>query len=192
MNVSTRPSFIAEATDARSDPGVVWQHPIFCQLALPMALSSAPWQRQYNGDLQLVFEAAAGSGDAVLSGWVLRRLLMHLCDQAVRTGSPVVELGGDAAALATSLGLPAEAVLLELRTQIERLVTGKLSAAWAQQPLVAVFDARAQRYQSAVAWRPRLRLSGRFHASLLQQAVPLNRAIVTALASEPLALDAHG
>jgi hypothetical protein len=192
MNVSTRPSFIAEATDARSDPGVVWQHPIFCQLALPMALSSAPWQRQDDGGLQLVFDASAGSDHAVPSGWALRRLLMHLCDQAVRTGSPVVELGADAAALATSLGLPAEAVLLELRTQIERLVTGKLSAAWAQQPLVAVFDARAQRYQSAVAWRPRLRLSGRFHASLLQQAVPLDRAIVTALASEPLALDAHG
>jgi len=52
-------------------------------------------------------------------------------------------------------------------------VAGKLSAACEQQPLVGVFDARAQRYQSAVAWRPRLRLSGRFHASLIQQAMPL-------------------
>jgi hypothetical protein len=193
MNVSIQTSLIPDGTDARSDPGVVWHHPVFCQLAMPLTPAPAPWQRQYNGDLQLVFEAAAGSGDAVPSGWALRRLLMHLCDQAVRTGSPVVELGADAAALAAALGLPAdEAILLELRTQIERLVAGRLSTAWAQQSLVAVFDARAQRYQSAVAWRPRLRLSGRFHASLLQQAVPLDRSILTALAAEPLALDAHG
>jgi hypothetical protein len=193
MNVSTQASLIPDVTDARGDPGVVWHHPVFCQLALPLIPASAPWQRQDDGGLQVAFEAAAGSDHAVPSGWALRRLLMYCCDQAVRTGSPVVELGADAAALATSLGLPAdEAVLLELRIQIERLVAGRLSAAWEQQPLVAVFDARAQRYQSAVAWRPRLRLSGRFHASLLQQAVPLDRSIVTALAAEPLALDAHG
>ena len=193
MSISARMPCIADAPDACGDPDVVWQHPVFCQLALPVASVPAPWQRQDDGGLQLVFEAAAGSDDAVPSGWALRRLLMHCCDQAVRTGSPVVELGADAAALAASLGLPSdEAVLLELRTQIERLASGKLSAAWVQQPLVAVFDARAQRYQSAVAWRPRLRFSGRFHASLMQQAVPLDRTIVTSLAAEPLALDAHG
>jgi hypothetical protein len=184
---------MSSVTDARSDPGVVWHHPVFCQLALPVALAPAPWQRQDDAGLQVVFEAAAGSGDAAPSGWALRRLLMHFCDQAVRTGSPVVELSADAAALAACLGLPAdEAVLLELRTQIERLVTGKLSAAWEQQPLVAVFDARAQRYHAPAAWRPRLRLSGRFHASLMQQAVPLDRSIVISLAAEALALDGHG
>lgn len=152
MNIATRASVITDVTDARSDPDVVWHHPVFCQLALPIMPAPAPWQRQ-DGGLQLVFEAAAGSDHPVPSGWALRRLLMHLCDHAVRTDSPAVELGADVAALAASLGLPAdEAVLLELRTQIERLVAGKLSAAWEQQPLVGVFDARAQRYQSAVAW----------------------------------------
>ncbi|MBO1078329.1 replication protein RepA [Roseomonas haemaphysalidis] len=181
------------ATDARSDPGLVWLHPVFCQLALPVASVPAPWQRQEGGGLQLAFDAGAGSDHPVPSGWAPRRLLMHLCDQAVRTNSTVVELGADASALAADLGLPAdEAVLQELRTQIERLAAGKLSVAWEQQPVLAVFDARAQRYHAPAAWRPRLRLSSRFHASLVRQAVPLDRAIVTALAAEPLALDAHG
>ena len=193
MNMSSDVSAADLAVEARSTSGVVWHHPVFCRLALPVAAQPAPWVRQDGGDLQLSFEASAGSSDAVPSGWALRRLLMHLCDQAVRTGSPVVELGADAASLAASLGLPtSETVLLELGTQVERLLAGKLSAAWQQQPLLAVFDARAQRYHAPGTWRPRLRFSLRFHASLLQQAVPLDRAMVTAPAAEPLALDAHG
>jgi hypothetical protein len=39
---------------------------------------------------------------------------------------------------------------------------------------------------------PRLRLNSRFHANLMEQAVPLDRHVVAALAAEPLALDAHG
>ncbi|RKK03515.1 hypothetical protein EBE87_24540 [Pseudoroseomonas wenyumeiae] len=127
------------------------------------------------------------------SGWCLRRLLMHLCDQAVRTGNPVLELGPDIAALALEMGLPAmEPVLQELGSQLERLAAAKVSLAWGKEHALAVFDARGQRRRPEAVWRSRLRLSGRFLASLMQHAMPLERRIVAAPMTEALALDAHG
>ncbi|MBC9175727.1 replication protein RepA [Pseudoroseomonas ludipueritiae] len=127
------------------------------------------------------------------SGWGFRRLLMHFCDQAVRGGTPVLELGPDLAALASDMGLPTtEPVLQELGMQVERLGAAKLSVSWHKEQDLALFDARGQRRRPGAEWRPRIRLSGRFHASLMEHAVPLDRQIITALAAEALALDAHG
>src|SRR5690606_2522475 len=85
-----------------------------------------------------------------------------------------------------------EAVLQELATQLERLTAAKLSVTWDKEQALAVFDARGQRRRPGAEWRSRLRLSSRFHASLMEHAIPLDRQIVTALATEALALDAHG
>jgi hypothetical protein len=135
----------------------------------------------------------AAPDQAVPSGWCLRRLLAHICDKAVRTASPVLELGPDAAALAAEIGLPtAEPVLQELTTQLERLAAAKLSVSWDGEQVVTVFDARGQRRRPGTEWRSRLRLSSRFHASLMEHAIPLDRQIIAALATEALALDAHG
>ncbi|MCQ8811470.1 hypothetical protein NQU36_26000, partial [Escherichia coli] len=80
MNVSLQTCLIPDRADACSDPSIVWHHPVFCQLALPVDAVLAPWQRQDDGGVQLVFEAVAGSDDAGPSGWALRRLLMYCCD----------------------------------------------------------------------------------------------------------------
>ncbi|WP_158611659.1 replication initiation protein [Teichococcus wenyumeiae] len=135
----------------------------------------------------------AEADQLVPSGWALRRLLMHVCDKAVRTESAVLEMGADAAALAAEAGLPAtEPVLQELTTQLERLAAARLSLSWDKDQALAVFDARGQRRRPGTEWRSRIRLSSRFHASLMEHAIPLDREIVGTLAAESLALDAHG
>jgi hypothetical protein len=191
MTVSVPPALALDQAEARSDPRFFWYHAAFCQMALPLSQAVGPWRRETDGT-SLAMEMAVP--DQLLpSGWCLRRLLMHLCDQAARTASPVLELGSDVAALALNIGLPAtEPVLQELGSQVERLAAAKLSLSWDKEQVLAVFDARGQRRRTGAEWRSRIRLSSRFHASLLEHAIPLDRQIVTALATEALALDAHG
>lgn len=191
MTVSVPPALALDRTEARSDPRVVWYHAAFCQMALPLSQSAGPWRREAEG-AGLALDVAEPE-QVLPSGWALRRLLMHFCDKAVRTASPVLELGPDLGALASDMGLPAtEPVLQELGTQLERLAAAKLSLTWDKDQALAVFDARGQRRRPGAEWRPRMRLSSRFHASLMEHAIPLDRQIVTALAAEALALDAHG
>lgn len=182
---------MAGSSRLHSDPSVLWYHPAFCQMALPVSdTAERSWRRRVD-NMMIALEAA--TDDTPLpSGWCLRRLLMHLCDHAVRTASPLVEMGADAAELAAELGLPAvEPVLREITVQADRLAA-KLTLSLDGQTVLSVLDARGQSRRAASAWRPRLRLNARFHASLMEQAVPLDRRIVTALRTEALALDAHG
>jgi hypothetical protein len=191
MTVSVPPALALDQPEAHSDPRIVWYHAAFCQMALPMPQPVGSWRRETDG-AGLSIEMALPD-QPLPSGWALRRLLMHFCDQAVRTATPVLELGSDLAALASDMGLPTvDPVLQELGAQVERLAAAKLTLSWDKEQALAVFDARGQRRRPGAEWRPRLRLSSRFHASLMEHAIPLDRQIVTALAAEALALDAHG
>ncbi|KAA2213431.1 replication initiation protein [Teichococcus oryzae] len=188
MNISVSPADLMPGDPAHTDPNTIWLHPAFCRLGLPLLPAQGSWQRGADG-VEIALEAA--EDQPVPSGWCLRLLLMHLCDSAVRGGDAAVELGADLEALATRLGVPATApVLEEVRTQLERLLQARLTVAEDGQAPIGVLDARGRGRQAA--WRPRLRLNARFLASLLRQAIPLDRRVVATLAAEPLALDAHG
>jgi hypothetical protein len=187
--MSVPPSTGLDPAQAACNPDLVWYHPVFCQFAFPATETKGSWRREA-GPLALAIETASPE-QPIASGWCLRLLLMHLCDQAMRTGNPAVEMGADAAALAATLGLPqTEPVLQQIAEQAERLVAAKLTVTEGQATL-GVLDARGQSRRAASEWRPRIRLNARFHASLVERAVALDRRIVTALAAEPLALDAH-
>ncbi|HWX48607.1 MAG TPA: replication protein RepA [Roseomonas sp.] len=184
------PQMAADSCHLQSDPSVVWCHPAFCQMALPVSAAAGSWRR---GVGSVVVAVETATGDALPSGWCLRLLLMHLCDRAVRTASPLVEMGSDAAALAAELGLPVtEPVLREVVAQVERLLTARMTVSLDGHSALGVLDARGQSRRTGPAWRSRLRLNARFQASLVASAIPLDRRVVTALAAEPMALDAHG
>jgi len=189
MNHAAHSVTAASPEHGQSDPNILWHHAVFCQLALPFAASTGAWRREAGGS---AIALEASEEQASPSGWCLRRLLMHICDKAARSHSPLVEMGADAAELAAEMGLPAtEPVLRELTEQFERMVTAKMTVAPERHAALGVFDARGQTRRVAGAWRSRIRLNTRFHASLTEHAVPLDRRIVGALAAEALALDAH-
>ncbi len=174
-----------EAMPARDD--VMWCHAAFCRVALPLRGQKTPWQR----DVQhaSVRIEPGGLGLALPAGPVLRLLLLHVCDAAHRSGNPVVELGETAAALAARLGVPAKAAALA--EQLQRILAAKISVSVDGEVEHAVLDARGRPRTAESPWRPSLRLTRSFSASLDGHAVPLDRRVIAALWESPAALDAY-
>ena len=182
---------------AWQDDAVLWQHRAFCRLALP---SSAPknsvWSREADGvsiAMGTGSAAMAGEGLPLPGGPALRLFLLHVFTAALRGGSAAVEVGENAAALASSLGLAATPRRLkELAEQAECLVKARLRVAEGKGAPLSVLDARRSGARGGSSgWRPVLHLTERFFVSLQQDAVALDRGVVAALAGSALALDAY-
>ena len=114
---------------------------------------------------------------------------MHICDAAFRTNSPVVELGEDAGQLAAKLGLDPKA--RDLADQWQRVLAARILVSWDGGSAFSVLDARSTPRASGPGWRPSIRLNGRFFASLMDHAVPLDQRVVRELSAAPAALDAY-
>lgn len=154
------------------------------------------WSREAEGvsiAMEAASAAAAGEALPLPGGPALRLLLLHVFTAALRGGSAAVEVGDDAAALASSLGLAATPRRLkELAEQAERLVRARLRVAEGKGAPLSVLDARRSGTRGGPSgWRPVLHLTERFFASLQQGAVALDRGVVAALAGSAPALDAY-
>jgi hypothetical protein len=136
-------------------------------------------------------EATSPEAQALPAGRVFRLLLLHLFTNALRGGTAAVEIGPDAAGVARSLGLEVtSARLKEIEEQMERLVSARLRVAGEGKAApISVLDMRRLGRGTSSAWRPVLHVTERFFASLQQNAIPLDRAVVSSLAAP--ALDAY-
>ena len=191
MNVSADlPISPAGDSTLPSAEDVVWHHRAFCRVALPVrAPSKGVWQREAAG---VVLTMEAGEGAALPTGRFARLLLMHLFDTAVRTGEAVVEIGYDPAAVAKRIGTETSgAKLRELQEQMIRLLAARITVAWDGGPALSVFDARGRSRAGEPAWRSSIRLTARFLAGLVENAVALDRRVLGALAELTLALDLY-
>ncbi len=162
-------------------------HAAFCGMALPMRSTRGPWQRA-SGTATVSIEP--GAEDQALPGGQLLRLgLLHICDTALRTNDPVVPLGDDPAACAALLGIDRKN--RDLPEQLQRLLAAKITIAMGDAAEVSVFDARSRPRAGSTAWRPSVRLSTKFLASLRDHVVALDRGVVGALSQSAAALDAY-
>jgi len=197
-------SLMTSMTNAPSSPraawqdgAVLWQHGAFCRLALPSSTSKySLWSREAGGvsiTMGTASAAEAGEGLPLPGDSTLRLLLLHVFTAALQGGSAAVEVGGDAAALASSLGLAATPRRLkELAEQSEGLVKARLRMAEGKGATLSVLDARRSGTRGGPSgWRPVLHLTERFFASLQQGAVALDRGVVAALARSAPALDVY-
>jgi hypothetical protein len=192
--ISTTDPLILPMT--RQDDAVLWQHPALCRLALPLrAPRSGTWARE-TGALGAAMGAdptATREPVPLPSGRLLRLLLLHVFTAALRGGTAAADIGPDIAAVAAALGLEdTPPRLRELQDQLDRLAGARLRVSEGRQAPLSVLDGRAGRGQRSgpATWRPVLRLTERFFASLQQGAVPLRRAAVIALADSAPALSA--
>jgi hypothetical protein len=169
---------------------VVWHHRAFCRLALPVrAPSRGVWQREAAG---VVLTLEAGDGAALPTGRLARLLLMYLFDAAVRTGTAVIEIGDDPAAVARRIGGETGAAKLrELQEQMIRLLAARITVAWDGGPALSVFDARGRSRATEPGWRSSIRLTARFLAGLIENAVALELGVLWALVDSTLALDLY-
>jgi len=167
---------------------VIWVHPAFCGMALPMRATRGAWQRD-TGTGSVRIEPSA-SEDLVPSGRLLRLSLMHICDAAFRANSQIVELGGDAALTAAALGIDPKT--RDLADQWQRLQAAQIVLSRDGGTKFSMFDARSRRRAGDLGWRSGVRLTAKFLADLMDHpVVPLDRRVVRELSATPAALDAY-
>jgi hypothetical protein len=186
-------------------------HSIQCQCGIPYKNPGDEvlvWDRK-QGNSSLRIEAGSAidprTGDFVRLGLPYgekpRLVLIHLATEAVRTGSPVVDVEESMTAFARSLGLETNGQQLRtLKDQLARLAAATVRmgvveegrAVQVNTQFVSAFDLWfPKQADQRVLWPSRVRLSEEYFQSLGKHAVPLDARAVAALASSSMALDVY-
>jgi len=197
----------------RSDPPerIDFLHTVQCQIGIPYRNpgdSVREWDRK-QGHASLRIEAGSvidpETGNFVHVGLPYgekpRLVLIHMATEAVRTGSPVVDVEESMTAFARSLGLETNGQQLKsLKDQLARLAASTVRMGTVEEgravqvntQFVSAFDLWFPRQaDQRVLWPSTVRLSEEYFQSLGQHAVPLDHRAVAALASSSMALDIY-
>jgi hypothetical protein len=186
-------------------------HSVQCQLGIPYKNPGEgvlEWDRK-QGNASLRIEAGSAidprTGDFVRLGLPYgekpRLVLIHLATEAVRTGTPVVDVEESMTAFARSLGLETNGQQLRaLKTQLARLAAATVRmgvveegrAVQVNTQFVSAFDLWfPKQADQRVLWPSTVRLSQEYFQSLGQHAVPLDHRAIAGLASSSMALDVY-
>lgn len=211
LSHTTRRLLDAAETLRRGPPfDLDFLHTVLTQTGLPFRNpgDARTWERQQGG-AALRIEAGAVADPrtggfrsvGVPFGEKARLVLIHLTGEALRTGSPVVEVEDSLTAYVRELGLPTDGrTISTVKEQLARLsaATVRLAyfadgrAAQVNAALVKGLDLWAPRDpRQRVLWPSTVRLSDDYFASIQSHAVPLARPAIRALAHSALALDAY-
>jgi hypothetical protein len=204
----------AAASVTAVDPEILaFQHSVLCQTGLPYRNPGPEireWER-VNGRASL--KVLAGEAlDPKSKHWVqlglpygpkARLILIHLASEAVRAGSPVVEVGDSVTAFVGRLQgrAPTGPELRLFKEQLAALAAATIRLGFLQDEehattintqIVQGFNIWMPKDQrQRVLWPSTLRLSHEFFTSLQDHAVPLDERAVAALATSCMALDAY-
>ena len=186
-------------------------HTVQCQCGIPYGNPGddvREWERK-QGLATLRIEAGSAydpaTGDFVKMGLPYgekpRLVLIHLATEAIRTGSPVVDVEDSMTAFARALGIAVNGPhLRHLKDQLSRLASatvrmGMVEGGRAVQfntQIVSAFDLwYPTEPGQRMLWPSTVRLSAEYFASLERHAVPLDRRAVGALSGSALALDVY-
>ena len=182
---------VSNGAEAPADIEILWYYPGFCQFSLPAEPGgAAPWRREA-GDTSVSIEPGS-ERDRLPGGIWLRRLLMYLCDTALRRDQVQVALGENAAALAESID-PALATDngRALEAQVASLLSCRIIVSLDGGPGLSVLDARGRPRAVALEWRQAVRLNARFLDNLAREKVALDREVVAKLHDSAMALDIY-
>jgi hypothetical protein len=186
-------------------------HAVQCQCGIPYKNPGEgvlAWDRR-RGHASLRIEAGSAidptTGDfkrlGLPYGEKPRLVLIHLATEAVRTGSPVVDVEESMTAFARSLGLETNGQQLRsLKDQLARLAAATVRLGVVEEgraiqvhtQFVSAFDLWFPKQpDQRVLWPSTVRLSEEYFQSLGQHAVPLDHRAVAVLASSSMALDVY-
>lgn len=199
-------------SEAEEPGAILYQHTVFCQTALPYRDPGAAvrvWQRQ-QGRVSLLIEAGRAlhpeNGRWVELGLPYspkpRLILAHLNREALRTGSPEVEVEKSLTAFVKRLldYEPNGAEIRLLKEQLARLAAcsmrfGLLEEGYTltmRTDVITAFDLWFPKdEQQRVLWPQRVRLGQAYFDSLQHHAVPLDERAIGALAHSAMALDVY-
>ena len=203
---------IDASSEIRSVPPehIDFLHTIQCQIGLPYRNPGdhiREWDRK-QGNASLRIEAGSAinpTGNFVHLGLPYgekpRLVLIHLASEAVRTGTPVIDVDHTMTSFARSLGLDTNGRQLKgLKDQLARLASATIRmgvvedgrAVQVNTQIVAAFDLWFPKQpDQRVLWPSTVRLSEEYFQSLGKHAVPLDHRAVAALSSSSMALDVY-
>jgi hypothetical protein len=201
------------STAIRSSPPerIDFLHSVQCQIGMPYRNPGdhvLEWDRkQGNASLRIeagsVLDPATGNYKrlGLPYGEKPRLVLIHLATEAVRTGSPIVDVENSMTGFARSLGMETNGQQLRsLKDQLTRLAAATVRmgvveegrAVQVNTQFVSAFDLWfPKQSDQRVLWPSTVRLSEEYYQSLGNHAVPLDHRAVAALASSSLALDIY-
>lgn len=200
------------STAIRNEPPdrINFLHAVQCQCGIPYKNPGddvREWDRK-QGNASLRIEAGSAidpKGDFVKLGLPYgekpRLVLIHLATEAVRKGTPVVDVEDSMTGFARSLGLETNGQQLRsLKDQLARLAAASVRlgvveegrAMQFQTHFVSAFDLWfPKQSDQRILWPSTVRLSEEYFQTLGQHAVPLDHRAVAALSSSSMALDVY-
>jgi hypothetical protein len=131
-----------------------------------------------------------------------RLVLIHLASEAIRTGSPTIDVETSMTAFVRTLGIETNGQQIrDLKSQLSRLAAASVRMGMVQEggrvlqvntQIVTAFDLwYPSDSHQRVLWPSTVKLSLEFYESLGRHAVPLDNRAVSALAHSSLALDIY-
>lgn len=186
-------------------------HTILCQTGLPYrdpGQDQRTWD-QRQGNAVLAIEAGRimdpETGDMVPVGLPFgekaRLVLIHLTGEALRVGSPEVEVEGSLTAFVGAIGLPTDGrTIRTVKDQLGRLSAATVRMAYRSEgramqvnsTLVRGMDLWAPSTpRQRVLWPSKIVLSDDFFRSIQNHAVPLDRRAISSVKHSAMALDAY-
>ena len=199
------------AIRAEPPPRIDFLHTIQCQCGIPYKNPGdhvREWDRKQGG-ASLRIEAGSAidpqTGEFVKLGLPYgekpRLVLIHLASEAVRSGTPVVDVEDSMTAFGRSLGLETNGQQLKsLKNQLARLAASSVRMGVVEEgravPIntqsVAAFDLWfPKQADQRVLWPSTVRLSEEYFQSLGRHAVPLDHRAIASLSSSSMALDVY-
>ena len=198
--------------EADDPDAILYQHSVFCQTGLPYrdpGKGVRLWQ-QSQGAAHLEVEAGRAF-DPVQEAFVdvglpfgpkPRLILAYLNAEAIRAGSPVVEVEDSLSAFVQRIGLCRDGRSVRaVKDQLTRLATAEIRLALAmpgkparqvQSHIVKGFDLWLPKDErQRVLWPANVTLSADYFESLQRHAVPLDERAVAALSHSAMALDVY-
>ncbi len=185
------PELRARVSEPPDDANILWYHPGFSQFSLPAESGGAvAWHRELGGTSVSI--EPGSERDRLPGGPMLRRLLMHLCDSALRAEQSQVPLGEDATALAAMMTPPVTGdAIRALEVQVAAMLACRIVLSTEGGPGLSVLDARGRPRAVAQEWRPSMRLNARFLDNLDLEKAALDRAVIAQIQGSALALDIY-
>jgi hypothetical protein len=197
--------------EAEDSDSITYQHTVFCQTGLPYRDPGAIrlWKRS-QGAVHLEVEAGRAfhprKADFVDVGLPFgpkpRLILAYLNGEALRTGSPLIEVEESLTAFVQRIGLCREGRSIRMvKDQLSRLAASevRLALAYGDQQarqvnghIVGEFDLWFPKdVRQRVLWPTTVTLDPRYFESLRRHAVPLDERAVAALSHSAMGLDIY-
>jgi len=194
--------FAHEIQDARPErPDYL--HSVLCQVGLPRSETKSLTFERTNGSASLLIEAGKlwnGSSwmqQPLPCGTRPRLALVHVSSEAVRSQSPVVEIGGSVREFLIRLGVDTGGrEYATFAKQMRALSACRMSLGFGKETIDAKPIERFNAWTDADGERDRhspgvIELTPKFFASLTEFAVPLDSRALAALKHSALALDVY-